>query len=302
MSEFEFDPAVSEKIARVWRWMSVPVRPSTEGLTIYRKELESVSERRVMLMGATPELVDLALVLGSARVLSMDISRETIAAMKSLSKEDWGPVELICGNWLEQHDELQRSFDFVCCDGGCLFLTFPEQCQRLFEVIHSYLFPGGKLVTKVLDFSGDGRDHFDYYAEQVDTFESKKSSLPPDAQVDHFCDMVTAVATAAWLGTSRPDGSLEPEPAARRMRWAFEALLERYPEANFRVITEASFEFLSPEKNPRAVFSSSLTYSMVEPLLEQAGFEAETIAMPSYPIHPDVFYTIVATKLDASSE
>lgn len=297
LSEFKYNAAVAEKSAWAWKRVSVPLRPGADGLSIYRKELESLSKRRVLVLGSTPELVDLAVALGSARVVSMELDAETIIAMKSLSKEDWEGVELICGNWLDQRKEFEGDFTFVCSDGGPMFLTFPDQWQRLFEVVHSYLALGGKLVTKAWNIHGKGPDYHDYYAQQVDAFESRRSSLTPDAQVEHFRDMVTALRAAVWLGTSRGNGLLNPEPALKRSNWTLGKLLNQYPEERFREYTEASFECVSPAKNPSMREVSDPSYSMVKPLLDEAGFGSKAIAMPSYPPHPEAYYTIIATKL-----
>ena len=89
-------------IKRFWSNLRVPVRPGVEGLALYRTQMERFPEKNILVLGATPELVDLALELNANKVVSVERNPEVMEAMRQLGKKDWTEVQLVAGNWLEE--------------------------------------------------------------------------------------------------------------------------------------------------------------------------------------------------------
>lgn len=56
----------------------------------------------------------------------------------------------------------------------------------------------------------------------------------PTAEVEGFREMVSSLHVALFLGTQRGDLSMDPEPAAHRLRQAREILQRRYQERHVR--------------------------------------------------------------------
>src|SRR6266496_4700079 len=104
----------------VWSGLRVPVRPGPEGLDLYRAQMERFPSMNVLVLGSTPELVDMALALKAKKVVSMERDPEIMEAMRQLGKEDWTAVELVAGDWLEERQIFYSVFDCVVCDGGLL--------------------------------------------------------------------------------------------------------------------------------------------------------------------------------------
>lgn len=60
-----------ELFKSVWSRLRVPVRPGKEGLDLYRKTLDKFSEKKVLILGATPELVDMAVELQAKKLSAL---------------------------------------------------------------------------------------------------------------------------------------------------------------------------------------------------------------------------------------
>ena len=118
----------------VWSRLTVPVRPGPEGLDLYREQIDLFTRKQVLVLGATPELVDMALRLGADRVVSIERNPEIMAAMRQLGEEDWSSVQMVVGDWLEHRSEFHAAFNCIVCDGGLLFLEFPGQVGAPFRI------------------------------------------------------------------------------------------------------------------------------------------------------------------------
>src|SRR5512135_3369017 len=106
-----------QSFKNVWSRLRAPVRPGPEGLDLYRSQMERFPGITILVLGATPELVDMALELNAKRIVSVERNLEIMEAMRQLARKDWRGVELVEGNWLEERHDFYSSFDCVVCDG-----------------------------------------------------------------------------------------------------------------------------------------------------------------------------------------
>ena len=135
-----------------WNCLNSPYRPTQLGLLRYKHSLNSVSlpeNSSVLILGSTPELVDLAIRGGVKNIVRMDSSVEILEAMEQLAEENWNHVETHSRDWLSDNPSLAERFDLIWSDGGPLFLPFPSHWSILFEQVASWLKPGGLLETKI---------------------------------------------------------------------------------------------------------------------------------------------------------
>ena len=121
-----------EMFRSVWSKLRVPVRPGPEGLDLYRYQMKRLQGKDILVLGATPELVDMAIELKAEKVVSVERNPEIVEAMRQLGEKDWSMVQLVTGDWLEERPEFEASFDCAVCDGGLLFLQYPAQWETLF--------------------------------------------------------------------------------------------------------------------------------------------------------------------------
>ena len=133
-------------------------------------------------MGATPELIDMLLAERVERVTAVDAHAETMEAMRRLADEDWSRVELVVGDWRDARPVWGSAFDLVLCDGGLMFLPFPDDWRRVLVLIRGYLRPGGRFVTTASSVSPDEPGFADHYARAVAHFEAERATLGPSSR------------------------------------------------------------------------------------------------------------------------
>lgn len=140
-----------------WYWSSVapswqncpsPIRPSPEDITLYRRFLEKKSEpRRILILGSTPELRDLAASMAGARVYVADFSSRMLQDMLRFTRNvraseeiwlkcDW--LDLPCSNGF---------FDVIM--GDLALQQFPPGLETVFlEKIYSLLDDKGVFIGR----------------------------------------------------------------------------------------------------------------------------------------------------------
>ena len=141
-----------DRYIKDWNCLKSPYRPTQLGLLRYKLSLNSVSlpeNSSVLILGSTPELIDLAIRSGVKIIVRIDQSMEILDAMEQLAEEDWDHVESHSRDWLSDNPPLAGQFDLIWSDGGPLFLPFPSHWSTLFERVASWLKPGGLLETKI---------------------------------------------------------------------------------------------------------------------------------------------------------
>ena len=86
------DERVVQRIMEDWRLTTWPIRPDAARVELFRSAMQGASS--VLVMGATPELIDMLLTEGVDRVAAIELHPETMEAMRRLASEDWSRVEL----------------------------------------------------------------------------------------------------------------------------------------------------------------------------------------------------------------
>lgn len=118
---------------------SVPLKPHEDVCAFIRTRLRGFGER-VLLLGSTPELADLA-----DRTVAVDSSEESLALI-------WpgnGPARYAArANWLALPCAAGM-FSAVIGDGSLNCLEYPHGYLRLFEEMARILRPGGRAVIRI---------------------------------------------------------------------------------------------------------------------------------------------------------
>ena len=101
----------------IWSKAHPPLRPAPAELAFYERWLQrslAAGRRRVLILGSTAELRDLAIRNG-VRATCCDMSEATWTAMRALMKEQ-GPEDFLCSNWLDIPED--RAWDVILGDGS----------------------------------------------------------------------------------------------------------------------------------------------------------------------------------------
>jgi SAM-dependent methyltransferase len=140
-------------MARLWRLVGPPLRPSPEDLAIFqgaidRWRAEHRAPPRVLILGVTPELHALDWP-GGTSMRALDGSLQMI-------KEVWpGPPEsALLGSWTAI-PLADASVDIVVCDGGFGMLPYPHGQTALLTELRRTLSPGGIFAVRL--FAPKGR-------------------------------------------------------------------------------------------------------------------------------------------------
>ncbi|MFH0951767.1 MAG: methyltransferase domain-containing protein [Patescibacteria group bacterium] len=126
--------------------------PTNEELKIYQRELAKAlrgkKDPEVLVLGATPELRDLAISL-DARTLAVDISAELLRSMRSVmaTSDSLNNIEMRA-DWLSIGRRLPRhNYDAILADAS-LNNVASKQLPRLLKSLYDLLKPGGYFITR----------------------------------------------------------------------------------------------------------------------------------------------------------
>ncbi|MDX2480819.1 MAG: class I SAM-dependent methyltransferase [Desulfuromusa sp.] len=142
-------------IASIWQQVGVPLRPSSDDIGFILDEVAQWSDRkgppRVLIMGVTPELHDLAWPDGT-RLLAVDHTLGMIQAV-------WPgyPGTALCADWRSLPFR-EASWDMVVCDGGVTLVDYPSGHIALVETLARVIASGGLCVLRLFTPSRDPED------------------------------------------------------------------------------------------------------------------------------------------------
>src|SRR5262245_34450086 len=273
-----------------WRLTTWPIRPDPARVDLYRSAL--VAARSVLVMGATPELIDMLLTEGVGRVAAVDGHAETMEAMRRLAGQDWAGIERVVGDWRIPRPAWDSAFDGVLVDGGLLFLPFPDGWREVLAVIRNYLRPGGRLVTTGASMSPTAGDFRDHYARVIALFDSTLRTPDPEQRVRRFGELVSRIKGLVRVGAVDHEGRVQLDVAASAHRWMANDLRRRYPDLDRLIVAWFDQPTAVGGKGTGIVAMPGLERVTAE--MTASGFDVEVLA--SSPNPPRHSYTIRATR------
>lgn len=131
---------------RMWSRMGEPLRPSEWLKAFYARWMDLAlgeNDRRMLILGSTPELRDMALARGIVPVCC-DLSEPIWREMKSLMNEG-GEEEFLLCDWLKVPTD--RGFRFIAGDAPTVFLR-PEQIEPFIGRMAAVLSEGGIMAIR----------------------------------------------------------------------------------------------------------------------------------------------------------
>ncbi len=161
------DPSASDTIIRNWSMWGCPVRPGQEDILLFQKKLKSIEESRVLILGCTPELVDMVLEENPLRVTIMDRFPPNVTAMKKMATKNWSRVEVIIRDWRTPLDDLTDRYNIVLGDGPFTFLRFPDDYLLICRNLNRYISDGGLVVIRNMVWMERSPDELDSYYRQI---------------------------------------------------------------------------------------------------------------------------------------
>ena len=137
-----------ERLISSWSQMSSPIRPSKGDYKIYQDYLGRKKEvERVLILGSTPELRDLAAKLPKTKIYVADFSHQMLSGMlKFMRHADPAKEIWIKGDWLSLFLPA-RSFDVII--GDLVLQQIPPENERVFfKGVNSLLKKDGIFISR----------------------------------------------------------------------------------------------------------------------------------------------------------
>jgi SAM-dependent methyltransferase len=284
------DEAVVRQIVEDWRLVTSPIRPDTARVALYRSTVKAASS--ALVLGATPELVDMLLTEEVGRVALIDLHAETIEAMRRLATRDWSGVETVVGDWRDPRPAWDSAFDRILSDGGLMFLEFPEDWRRALTLIHGYLRPGGRLVITSTGMSPTEAGFGHHYARAIADFERERPALTAEQEARRVAELASSLRGLARAGTVDHEGRVRLDAASAARRWIMDDLCRRYPE--FERIIVANFGRSHPSGLNRGGVVAVPELPRVMAEMVGCGFGVEVLASIQQPARHS--FTIAATR------
>ncbi len=184
-----------EKIANEWSRYGLPIRPGVETLNLITREIDGTECNRILILGATPELVDFFLRKKAGRITLIDWSEVTVKAMESLGLEDWTGVEKITADWRTRQEHLGKSFDIISGDCPFNMVSFPEDWETVLRHLSAYLIPGGLIIVRNMFYPTIP------FSFPVFLKDALRHLRKMNRNKDSFKDLVSAIRLGAYIGS-----------------------------------------------------------------------------------------------------
>jgi SAM-dependent methyltransferase len=132
-------------LARQWRLLGPPLRPSPEDVAIVARVAQETRVRDAVLLGVTPEIATSAWLTGT-RLVAVDVSQEMIDTVWPAASAPPG-ARALRADWraLPLGD---ASADLVTGDGALTVVPYPDGTDATLAQVRRVLRPGGHFVVR----------------------------------------------------------------------------------------------------------------------------------------------------------
>jgi hypothetical protein len=286
-----------ERTLESWELTTEPIRPSRADLVHMTRQIEKrFVKPRILILGMTPELVNMAHRLGAARIVVMELRSIGLEAYRRLVE---APFEAINGDWREFRLECDQSFDVILGHGPFIFLAFPHEWIATLRVVRRYLIPGGVVIMRHFHVPPGGYPFAANYERLLGEFETHTEGMNEVLRSREFLKTVTSLRCSAILGATQADGVVDQEELDRLMarekrdieqRYGGEEIWQQMRE-EFDYPTAAGYGSVRPLAAPRL--------DQARQALESGGLCIKDVAMIGEQPTPGCF-SFITGAFDAS--
>jgi SAM-dependent methyltransferase len=201
----------SRKVLDVFSALAPPLRPAPEEIAVAARWWNTGPGARVLVLGATPELVDLALQKGASRVIAMDWQAPVFPAMRRLGRENWEQVESLVSDWRTFVPELEGALDLVVGDGSLTMVPFPEDWETVFRHLWRYLVPGGRVFLRLAIRLEEPFDFDPYLDRTLARFDAECAGATAAQRAALFRGLSAEIRLAQGFGSADAFGVVNIE-------------------------------------------------------------------------------------------
>ena len=110
-----------------WKLHRPPIRPTSFFLEVIESVMNCIEKPSSMILGSTPEFVDLLISRNCLNIASIDNNKENhLSMLKLCNAQNKDKLSFVNSNWLNQGDEGKLSYDIIVGDISHYFLSFPD--------------------------------------------------------------------------------------------------------------------------------------------------------------------------------
>jgi hypothetical protein len=282
-----------ERTLDSWELTTDPIRPSEADLAHMTAEIRRrFANPRVLILGMTPELIDMAHQLGAERIVVMELRLLGLNAYRRLVK---APFEAINGDWRVFHPAYANSFDVILGHGPFIFLVFPDEWIATLGVVRRYLTRGGVMIMRHFHVPAAGYPFLMHYERLLREFEARTKDEGETVRTREFLKTVTSLRCSAILGATQEDGVVDQFELDRLMQHEKHDIARRYGSEKiwqrmhdeFDYPTAAGYGSVRPLAAPRL--------HQVRQVLERGGLCIEDVRMIGAQPTPECFSFITGT-------
>lgn len=182
-----------ERLISSWGQISSPIRPSSGDCEIYQGYLGRKEEiERVLILGSTPEIRDLAAQLPKSEVYVADFSHQMLSGMLKFTRHTDPANEIwIKDDWLSLFLP-ERSFDVII--GDLLLQQIPPENEKKFL----------KKVNSLLKKDGIFISRFHFMSERFRNKDIEEIVKEVEAKVRSYSEKLTLIRLWVWERFSDP--------------------------------------------------------------------------------------------------
>ena len=261
-------------VLRTFSFLTPPIRPSAAAQREFRRHFEKTAGRPALVLGATPELVDILNDLGSP-VTCLDWSADIFEAMRRLARTDWSRVRFRHGDWRSVVPDFANSFGCMASDGGPLFLHFPEEWRAVSSAAHGYLLPGGRWITRGIDWPRSEVPFEAWARQRIREFEARRVTMTAEQQLAGFKQLTMEIRTRTVHGLTAETGALDEVEFLRRNDEGARILYDLYPDPTLREIAEMNLALLARPAPGKTHVVSAASPSVARAALTGLDFDFE---------------------------
>lgn len=260
-----------------WELTTVPIRPCEADLLYMTDRMtKRFKNPRVLILGMTPELIDMAHSAGASRIVVMELRSLGLEAYSRLVKNSF---ESINGDWREHQPACDQAFDIVLGHGSFIFLSFPDDWIKTLSVVRRYLAPGGALIVRHFHVPSRGYPFPDHYERLMHAFDVTTRGMGAEARDREFIKTVTCLRCSAILGATRSDGVVDQIELDRLMALAKEDLQRRHGGEKVWTLMRDEFDYPTAAGYGSVRPLAAPSLEQVRPVWEKGGVRIDDVTM-----------------------
>ena len=297
MNDAKFLESEIRRIIKVWDALAPPLRPSIYDIELYDRGLKDKKNSRILVQGATPELIDLALRKNASRIIAMSWETAYLPAMRHFGSLDWTRVEAFINDWRLFIPELKESLDVVLGDGTLTLLTFPQEWELVLQHLHQYLVPGGHVILR-LSFQPEEPFDLDLYMkETLSRLDAECSGAESEQRLELLRNVVSEIRIAFGVGAAETMGFVDLDRRADWVRFFHAEFTARFGKCREWDIVRIGMPKEEAVRNGKEAGKAVPRWDEAAELIEECGFRVRDVKLSGTRPAPGVMRLFSADRI-----